>query len=367
MPNKFQKAGDNSSQMIAENVYITNGITEERAREINREMFELERKELSKEANVIAEERIAKFENELIPRMEKTENALNAFSDPDFQMELREAQKTAIRTGRDNDYALLSELLIRRINRGENKHIRIGLDKAIEIVDDLSDESLQGLTIVFAVGRYVPNAGMISVGLNVLDKLYGKLIVEELPSGINWIDNLELLNAIRIGITNFKTFDQIYSESLSGYTDVGIKKESESYSIAVDLMKEFDLPSDVLVDHELNDGYVRVPVTGRNSIKEMTITKINAQNGVASKVITHLTAPQIIAVEQIYDMYDKDATKKENIKVAFRDMMNKYTYLSIVSKWLPSVNPAFELTGAGRAIAFANAKRLDPEVPDLDQ
>lgn len=132
-------------------------------------------------------------------------------------------------------------------------------------------------------------------------------------------------------------------------------------------MKEFDLPSDVLVDHELNDGYVRVPVTGRNSIKEMTITKINAQNGVASKVITHLTAPQIIAVEQIYDMYDKDATKKENIKVAFRDMMNKYTYLSIVSKWLPSVNPAFELTGAGRAIAFANAKRLDPEVPDLDQ
>ena len=90
-----QKAGDNSQQIQAQNIYITNGIEEKRAREIFQEMFAVARRDMTQEAYEIAKGRVEVFENMLIPKIEKIEGAINAFADPGFQFELTSAHKTA--------------------------------------------------------------------------------------------------------------------------------------------------------------------------------------------------------------------------------------------------------------------------------
>ena len=53
--NQTQKAGNNSRQIQAQSIIINNGIEEKRAREIFHEMFDIARKDLTQEANEIAQ------------------------------------------------------------------------------------------------------------------------------------------------------------------------------------------------------------------------------------------------------------------------------------------------------------------------
>ena len=121
MKNKqIQRAGDYSQQLQADNMIVITGINEKRAREIFREMSLQARKDYTQEALAIANSRVAEFENQLLPKMEALDGALEAFADPSFQILLVEAQKTAASTERPADYALLSELLIHRFQKGES-------------------------------------------------------------------------------------------------------------------------------------------------------------------------------------------------------------------------------------------------------
>ncbi len=59
-----------------------------------------------------------------------------------FQLLLVEAQKAAASTERVADYDLLSELLIHRFEKGENRVMRAGISRAVEIVDKISDDAM---------------------------------------------------------------------------------------------------------------------------------------------------------------------------------------------------------------------------------
>ena len=112
------------------------------------------RKDYTQEALAIANSRVAEFENQLLPKMEALDGALEAFADPSFQILLVEAQKTAASTERPADYALLSELLIHRFQKGENRIVRAGISRAIGIVDVISDDALLGLTILHSASGF---------------------------------------------------------------------------------------------------------------------------------------------------------------------------------------------------------------------
>ena len=170
-----QKGGNDSTNIQAENMTITLGIDEKRAREIYHEMNLQVRKDYSLEALDIANKRITEFENKLMPKMEEVDGALEAFTDPSFQLLLVEAQKTAASTERPADYELLSELLIHRFKKGANRFTRAGISRAVEIVDEIDDDALLGLTVLHAVSNFMPVSGDIHNGLNVLNNLFGKL------------------------------------------------------------------------------------------------------------------------------------------------------------------------------------------------
>ena len=208
---QIQKAGDNSQQIQMLNPTIVMGIDEKRVREVCSEVAVETIKQCTQEANAVAISRIEKFTTELIPRVEKIEKDFRSFSDPSFQFELRNAQKVAACTDRDGDYELLSELLVHRIEKGDERKTKASISKAIEIVDQVDEEALCALTLIYAINSWSAQSGNITQGLTVLNDLFATFCYTTLPQGLEWAYHLDILNAARVSSTStFKKFREFY-------------------------------------------------------------------------------------------------------------------------------------------------------------
>lgn len=368
MEKQIQKAGNNSQQIQAGTVIF--GIDEKRVREIIDEKINVVIKELSKElseeASVIALERIKKFEDNLISKIVKLEDGLKSFGDPNFQLNLIEAQKSAAGTERLADYDLLSELLIHRIKKGKNREKRTAIKKAIEIVGDISDEALMGLTLVHSVGRLNPTTGNISEGLDLLNETYGKLMCDTLPTGSNWIDHLEILDTIRINqqnkFTDITTF--IGNSVLKGYTDVGIKINSDAHRQAGEILRANNLPIfGNLVVHFLNPDYLRLNLPKIDSVN-YTSAVIITEDGIS--VFNKLTEQQRNTIKSVYNLYEENDEIKIRIMNSFKRECKLRTNLNKLEDWWNKLPYYFDITSVGKVLAYANVQRYLPGLPPLD-
>lgn len=234
---QVQKAGDNAQQLQANNMIVNIGADEKRVREICQEMTLQLKNKYTEEALKVAESRVLEFEDKLITKMNEIDGALEIFTDPSFQLLLRKAQKTAASTERPADYDLLSELLVHRFQNGTDRNTRAGITRAVEIVDEISDEALLGLTVFHAVICIEPVTEVIQEGLDILNDLFGKLIYATLPNGNKWLDHLDILSTIRINnFVRLPNIEDIYSERFAGYIDIGIKKNSQEHYKAIELL-----------------------------------------------------------------------------------------------------------------------------------
>jgi hypothetical protein len=330
-----QEGGDGSHNMQAQQMVVHIGIDEKRAREIYQEMMLQVRDEYTREALIIANDRVNEFEKRLFPKMEQVEGALNAFADPSFQLLLVEAQKTAASTERLEDYDLLAELLIHRFQKGENRIARAGISLAVGIVDKVSNEALLGLTVAHSVSSFQPRSGDIFKGLDVLNDLYGKIFYGELPIGQEWLDHLDVLNAVRLNsLGHLKKTQEFYTTLLNGYVDVGIQKKSEQHDKAIEILKNNHFSDDWLVEHALNSDFVRVVVASRKQISSLSLNQ-----------------EQIKAIDSIYDLYSQDGNIKQNNIVSFMEEWNKRPNLKTLREWWDNVFPSFSITSVGMVLA----------------
>ena len=136
-----------------------------------------------------------------------------------------------------------------------------------------------GLTVEYAWEVVEPNSGVISEGLDVLDNIFSYLIYDELPMGTEWLEQLDVLNAIRIkDFSNFKKLEEYYGEKLDGYCCLGIKKDSEDYTKACELLKSINI-SNILIDNELNKEYVRLAINKKQQISDIKRVILNLKTG----------------------------------------------------------------------------------------
>ena len=366
---QVQKAGNNAQQMQAEIINITNvsGIDEKRAREIFNEMYAIARKDFTQDAYQCANERVAKFEEALMPKMLKVEGALQKFSDPSFQFLITEAHKTAASTEREADYDLLSELLLHRVKKDKDRKVRVGIKKAIEIVDQVDDDALCALTVAYTIERLFPATGSIIRGLNILENVFSKLCYTNLCQGKEWLDHLEILDAVRLDhISSLKDLDLFYAGQLDGYVCVGIKKESEDYQKALSLLSSGNLPRELLCDHELLEGYVRLPVINKKQIGSLKLVNKQISSGKLVELPSEISNEQRSILEQIYDLYDKNEEQKKMVTENFSLEWKKRETLSSLLKWWNDIPMAFDITTVGTVLAHANAQRCDSSIPPLE-
>ena len=364
---KIQKGSENSQLMQAEQMTVHIGIDEKRAREIYQEMNLQLRKDYTQDAWTVANSRVSEFEKSLMPKMEKVNGALEAFADPSFQLLLVEAQKTAAATERPADYDLLSELLIHRFQKGENRNIRAGISRAVEIVDKISDDALLGLTVSHAVSTFWPVSGDVNQGLDVLNELFGKLLYGSLPVGNGWLDHLDILDATRLSsFGNLKKIQQYYPERLAGYIDVGIEKESENFNKAIEIIKAAQLPQNMLIEHSFNKGFLRISVPNRQQISSLNIQHQINHGGNIITIPVPLSDDQKNAINSIYDLYKQDGNiRSENIQ-KFMEEWDKRPNLKVLKEWWDNIGTSFQITSVGKVLAHSNAQRCDKNLPPLD-
>ena len=274
-----QNAGDNSMQVQAgtvNNYYNTTttniiGIDEERARNICKEEYAIAKANWTQEAQGIAQERVIALEDKLIPKMKQHDETLKIFGDPAFQFVLRKAQISAASSGEERDLDMLSELIVHRAEQNGNRERTLGIVKSIEIIDQIPESSLIGLSIFYAINTYVPETHDVHQGLRVLDNLYKSILNDvEFPVGKQWIENLDVLSAVRIsssGIQSFKKMEEFLPNELAKYLPIGIEWKSVEY----------------------NEILLELGTVGLNDIKEK-IEVSNEQNGQNTNTV-NLTLP----------------------------------------------------------------------------
>lgn len=360
-----QQAGDNSQQMQANNITIinNNGLTEEqvneRVKKVVNELIPVAIKEYTEEARETANERIAKLENFILPRISQVDGMMESFADPAFQRLLVKAEQEAAVSERDADYELLTELLVCHVQKGDDRKNRAGIIKATEIVDMVDNDALCGLTIINTLESIKPAWGNVSEGLAILNRLYKKLEYMDLPVGIEWLEHLDALGAIRLssGITTLKKFSEYYPGVLTGYACVGIKKGSEEHKKAVELLSTVNIGLSGLVDNYFLDGYVRLEIVNKNHIDSLKIAD--------SEGVHNIRPDEKKIFDDIWNMYEKNSALQNKVSRAFIDEWDSFESLKKIHQWWDKIPTAFSITQIGRILAHTNAKRCDPSLPDL--
>ena len=364
-----QKAGNGVQQVQAQNIFLNCGISEERCRAIFSELSEKALSDQTAEGMAIAEKRIQKLEEKLLPRIQSLEEDFSSFSDPSFQILIKKAQITAGCSEREIDYGLLTELIAHRINNKRNIKKKTSVEKAVEIVDKIDNDALCGLTLFYAMNRFLPASGIIEEGLQAIDDLYSKCQYEDLPNGQEWLDNLEILGTIRINqINSFDRCEDYLTNFCDGYACVGIKKSSQEYEDCCELLKSVQISESVLIENTLLEGYVRLPVAKRLSIEKLgRTTQSEIPNiSIVKSRMQELSSEQKDALYKVYDKYLKDTHLLEQARKHFKEKLASYKHIQIACQWWNRIKTSFNITSIGSAIAQSNAKRLDNSLPDLD-
>ncbi len=366
--NQTIKGNENVQQNIVQqtNNYIVTGVTEEKARsisektsrEISSHYFELSQN--------LANKRMDDFENVVMNKFSKIEAGLDMFADPSFVYQYRNAQIQAAKTDNENDYNLLCQLLIHRNQKKENKFTQTGVDGAIKIVDELSDSVLCGLTILNCIVRSASPCSLdIDEGLQTLDYLYNVIINgSSLPTGYEWLDQLDVLQAIRITpYSSFPKFNEVMKKTLSKYLIVGIEINSDNYAKA--LKVQCDIGLNLLVTNPLLPSHAILKFS-KEAYEDVYITNPSIPG--FKLYLKDITPQDKIrdGINSIFDLYENNVEKQKEVQKELISKLDSYKYIKIVSEWWNQLPHACEITSIGRVLGHANAKRCYPDFPPLD-
>ncbi|WP_145915380.1 hypothetical protein [Geobacter anodireducens] len=203
--------------------------------------------------------------------------------------------------------------------------------------------------------------------LNVLNDLFGKIFYGKLPVGNSWLDHLDVLDAVRVtSFGNLKKIEQYYPEQLTGYVDIGIEKGSENYAKAIDILNSNGLPPNILVDHALNDNFLRINLSNKKQISSLSLQQQIYHNGNISIIPVPLSKEQVTAINSVYDLYKQDGNAKQKNIATFMEEWDKRPNLKILRDWWNNIDGSFQITSVGKVLAHSNAQRCDKNLPPLD-
>ena len=357
-----QKAGDSSTQiMVAGNVNV--GITEQQARDICRAECAIALQNWAFQAGAFAEDRIRELEDKVLPKMLSYDKDLCIFSDPSFQILLRKAQIAAASSERENDYEILSDLLLHRAEQNNNRERRLGISKAIEVVDQVDEVALISLSVVYAILKYQPVSTRLDEGLKVLNDFYGKIIENKcLPADSSWMEHLDLLLAIRIspeGINSFKKLEEYMPARLKNYFESGLKIDSDEYKLVLEKFNTVGVPLSCFEPHPLKKEYVHL--TTPQEVDDIHLTLKMPQGSITIP----LSKQQKEAFEYANSINFKLNCKDDEMTDSFWKIWEGYPNLKKVRSWWNKLELHFKITPVGEALANAYIRGKEPSIPPM--
>jgi hypothetical protein len=336
-----QRAGADSLQIQAAGDVHLGGVSEERAREIAKDTAQQVLSSFTQEANSLIQDRILKLDDRVIAALVR-ENRLQVFADPGFQRTYRKAQEGAAASERDADYDVLAALLTDRAERGAHRQTRAGIERSIEIVDRIDEEALRGLTVLQAVVQYQPKGGQIENGLRTMDSLLGQLLDGPLPRGGEWLEHLDILDALRANsLGQLRKFNDFWPNShMPGYISAGAEATTAPEYWGAGPIR---IPW-MIVPHQLKPGYLRVEAPSK--------TTFLAYHATFDPNVLKTLADE---ADSIFHLSEIDETLREPLMGLIRE----FPRLKEIEEWWDGIPGSVSVTAVGRVLARANAERLD--------
>ena len=360
---KQQQAGNSSVQIQSDQInqqinnYYT-GVTPEQAKLIARQEAENVIALFGEVAKEKADERFAKFEDKLFNKIDEVKASLEPLKKPELRIFLSEICKSAIQTDSIADYDLLSELLVKRLQHDNDREICSALKIAVQIVPEIDDAALLALTMYYCILEiYIESTNFKNI-LEVLNKLYGKIHYMNYPKNQNWIEHLELLKCIKtINFYSPIKYLDVFSKRYSSFFEVGINSESENFKKARELLLQEKLPSNLLINHEFNEGYYRLDVLREEDIdKQLVLIK-------SFNCWIILNDSRKKALREIYNMYEKNIQISKKIRNKILDTLSSYPKIKETADWFNNIPIHIGLTSIGRVIANANSRLYEHAIP----
>lgn len=157
MIKQAQKSGSHSTNVQAQSLNITNGLSYGEAKEIAQDVFNTNFFRLSSAAHEIAEKRVAELIEGLLLKLSlNLPEVPSSINDPDFQYILFEAQKQYARNGNPQSKELLINLLTKRINSPSALEVIIS-NEAIVTISKLTSDQLLALKLLYILTEHKPN------------------------------------------------------------------------------------------------------------------------------------------------------------------------------------------------------------------
>lgn len=352
--NQQQKAGNNSNQIQITN----NGVNAAEVVQIVQTQMQTILQQTTAIAHNVATERIMELQSRLLKDLATT-NTMQGLVDPAIQYQIGRAEKAAAISDRSSDYDVLSQLIVQRIQKKDDKYTATATEMAIEIVDKVSTEALDALTIVAVFEIIIVKLPTLNQVLASLNAIYREFHFQSLPDTADWVENLELLNVIKVRSGGLKDFQSWFYSAYPDLVTLGIRKDSDAYLEATKLLDDVKLNDTFLPENPLDDAYARIVIDGVDSIPEMT--------GMNGGHEVPLNEDQIEALETIHGLYSGEQLDVN----AFNNLLHQQADLTKIAGWWDSLaalmngqQQAVSLTKVGRALGYTNAKRLNPELPE---
>lgn len=340
------------------------GCDEKRVREIMKESYEIVEK--IENSNQIAWDRELRFEDTCLQRLKRIENFIDNFTEPSVVKTLRKVQSAAICTDSATDYEMLSELLARRIENKDDRKTILTINKAAELIDQISEDALFALTLCYAIEQLyitIPDAKAVA---DALEDLYSDLIQNRpLPVGTRWIEHLDMLGAIRTSnIGHFKKMDEMIPQRHDHCFILGIHKDSENLQKAKDIMMaDMYQPNELFLPNPLHSDYhlLRFVWSGQTPINLLVKTPVG------TLVQSPFYGTQLYGkLDEIQKLYEPIDAHRKEMQTIFMQILRKQPTIKALFDWHDSIPNAFNMTEVGKLIASINANRLCSDVKPVE-
>ncbi|MQR02476.1 hypothetical protein GEV47_17510 [Glaciimonas sp. GS1] len=149
--NQTQSGGDGSTNVQAQNVYIS-GLTASEARQIAIDVYKENIEKLSIEAAQVAIARAERLTEAFIEKLSENHTSLpDELKSPGMQLSILNAQRESARSGEKSTEELLVSLLVERTNERQRTLRQIAFEEAITVVSKLTDKQVDMLTVNLCV------------------------------------------------------------------------------------------------------------------------------------------------------------------------------------------------------------------------
>ena len=336
-----QRAGSHSTQIV----HV--GLTAAEANDIITTRIAHEFGELQADAQLRVESQLTRFKESLVAAL-VGENLLDVVANPNFWKAMQGAAVEAAGADEERDIDLLVDLLVERAKVPGDRRRKATIDAASQAIALLDEETLTGLTGLYAALAFHPSTNRPSTLFGIRAILLNKIAPQGLPNPhAGWVEHGVTLGAVR-PVPKLLPMWDIQLQAIASYLSPGIPDEGAAYDDALRLAHEVGHPG-LAMGHPYKEGFSM----SRWPSSETLSTYLTVDRG--------MTQPDA-------DALSMRMTKAWHIgeidRQVFAQIKADYEYhvrLVEFAEWLSNLRPQVTLTGVGEVIARANLKNVAPQ------